>query len=250
MMSLLQFLPVLAILIAVLGSMVRILDEWQRGVVLRLGRSQGVRGPGFTFLIPLIDRMIKVDTRTITMDVEPQDVITRDNVSMKINAVVYFRVTDPEAAITQIEDFEYATRQLAQTTLRSVAGSFSLDDILANRETINSKLQDLLDSQTETWGIKVSAVEVKHIDLPKEMQRAMAKEAEAERERRAKVISAEGEQQRALKLKEASDILGSGGGALQLAYLSTLNDIASDKTNTIVFPLPLELVKSFLDSQK
>jgi regulator of protease activity HflC (stomatin/prohibitin superfamily) len=243
----LTFLPLIIFVLAILGSMIKILDEWQRGVVLRFGRSKGVRGPGLIILIPFIERIVKVDTRTITMDVEPQDVITKDNVSMKINAVVYFRVTAPEEAVTQIEDYEYATRQLAQTTLRSIAGTFMLDEILSNREQMNSKLQDILDAQTEPWGIKVSAVEVKHIDLPKEMQRAMAKEAEAERERRAKVISADGEFQRAAKLKEAATVLDEGKGALQLAYLSTLNDIANDKSHTIVFPLPLEMMKSFVE---
>lgn len=245
----LGFLPIVIFGLFIFVSMVKVLDEWQRGVVLRFGRSMGVRGPGLILLIPFVERMVRVDTRTITMDVEPQDVITRDNVSMKINAVVYFRVLSPELAITQVEDYEYATRQLAQTTLRSTAGTFSLDDILSNRDSINAKLQEILDAQTEPWGIKVSVVELKHIDLPKEMQRAMAKEAEAERERRAKVISAVGEQQRAEKLREAANILGQGGGALQLAYLSTLNDIANDKTNTIVFPLPMEMFKSLLQNE-
>ncbi|MEZ0391478.1 MAG: slipin family protein [Pseudobdellovibrionaceae bacterium] len=233
-------------LLAILGSAVKILSEWERGVVLRFGRSVGIRGPGLILLIPFVERIIKVDTRTITMDIPPQDVITKDNVSMKVNAVVYFKVIDPEQAITKVEDFLFATSQLAQTTLRSVLGQYQLDEVLSQRDRINHTLQDILDRQTEPWGIKVSMVEVKQIDLPKEMQRAMAREAEAERERRAKVISAEGELQRAQKLADASNALASSPSALQLAYLQTLNEISSDKTNTIIFPLPLDLLKPFV----
>lgn len=234
----------------VLASMIKILDEWERGVVLRFGRSVGVRGPGLIILIPWIERIVRVDTRTITMDIQPQDVITKDNVSMKVNAVVYFKVTGPEEAIVNVEDFYFATSQLAQTTLRSIMGQFQLDEILTRRDQVNHKLQDILDKATEPWGIKVTAVEVKHIDLPKEMQRAMAKEAEAERERRAKVISAEGELQRSEKLADASNMLASSPSALQLAYLQTLTEIAGDKSSTILFPLPIDLVKPLIDNQK
>ncbi|MCB0378767.1 MAG: slipin family protein [Bdellovibrionales bacterium] len=225
---------------AFLMSMIKILPEWERGVILRLGHSIGIKGPGLIILIPVIDRLIRVDTRTVTMDIQPQDVITFDNVSMKVNAVVYFRVLDPEAAITQIEDYYFATSQLAQTTLRSIMGQFQMDDVLSKREEINKKLQVILDDATEQWGIKVTNVEVKHIDLPKEMQRAMARQAEAERERRAKVISAEGELQRSQKLKEASEMLSQSPASLQLAYLQTLSEISSEGSNTIVFPLPMD----------
>ncbi|MNJ94772.1 Modulator of FtsH protease HflC [compost metagenome] len=231
-------------------SMVKILNDWERGVVLRLGRFVGVRGPGLILLIPFVERMIKIDTRTITMDVQPQDVITKDNVSMQVNAVVYFKVISPMEAITKIEDFYFATSQLAQTTLRSVMGQFPLDDILVHRDRVNATLQGILDKSTEAWGIKVTMVEVKQIDLPKEMQRAMAREAEAERERRAKVISAEGEVQRAEKLSEASRTLAGSPSALQLAYMQTLTEIAGDKTNTILFPLPMDLIKPFMDMTK
>lgn len=232
--------------IVLLGSAVKILSEWERGVVLRFGRSVGVRGPGLILLVPIIERILKVDTRTITMDIPPQDVITKDNVSMKVNAVVYFRVMSPEEAITKVEDFYFATSQLAQTTLRSVVGQYLLDEVLAHRDRINTTLQDILDRQTEPWGIKISMVEVKQIDLPKEMQRAMAREAEAERERRAKVISAEGEMQRAQKLADASNALASSPSALQLAYLQTLTEIAGDKSSTIVFPMPMDVFRPFM----
>jgi regulator of protease activity HflC (stomatin/prohibitin superfamily) len=206
-----------------------------------------VRGPGLIFLIPIVERMIKIDTRTIAMDVQPQDVITKDNVSMQVNAVVYFKVVSPLEAITKIEDYYFATSQLAQTTLRSVMGQYPLDDVLEHRDKINAALQAILDKHTEAWGIKVTMVEVKQIDLPKEMQRAMAREAEAERERRAKVISAEGEVQRAQKLQEASNTLAGSPSALQLAYMQTLTEIAGDKTNTIIFPMPLDMVKPFIE---
>ena len=236
-----SFIFVVLIFGAILiSSTIKILPEWERGVVLRLGNAIGLRGPGLILLIPFVEKMIRVDTRTITMDIQPQDVITLDNVSMKVNAVVYFRVTDPVLAITKIEDFFFATSQLAQTTLRSSMGQFEMDDILSKRYKINQKLQIILDESTEQWGIKVSNVELKHIDLPKEMQRAMARQAEAERERRAKVISAEGELQRAQKLKEASIELSQSPNSLQLAYLQTLTEIAGDKTNTVIFPLPTQ----------
>lgn len=233
-----------------LSSMVKILNDWERGVVLRLGKAVGIRGPGLILLIPVIERMIKIDTRTIAMDVQPQDVITKDNVSMQVNAVVYFKVVNPLSAITKIEDYYFATSQLAQTTLRSVMGQYPLDDVLEHRDKINSALQGILDKHTESWGIKVTMVEVKQIDLPKEMQRAMAREAEAERERRAKVISAEGEVQRAQKLQEASLTLAGSPSALQLAYMQTLTEIAGDKSNTIIFPLPLDIIKPLIDMGK
>lgn len=229
------------------SSMIKILNDWERGVVLRLGKAVGVRGPGLILLIPFVERMIKIDTRTITMDVQPQDVITKDNVSMQVNAVVYFKVISPMEAITKIEDYYFATSQLAQTTLRSVMGQYHLDDVLEHRDKINAALQVILDKATESWGIKVTMVEVKQIDLPKEMQRAMAREAEAERERRAKVISAEGEVQRAQKLQEASKTLAESPSALQLAYLQTMTEIAGDKTNTIIFPMPLDIIKPFIE---
>lgn len=231
----------------VFSSAVKILPEWERGVVLRFGRSVGLRGPGLIILIPFVERIIKVDTRTVTMDVQPQDVITKDNVSMKVNAVVYFKVMEPENAIVKVEDYYFATSQLAQTTLRSVLGQYQLDEVLAQRDKINQALQAILDKSTDSWGIKISLVELKHIDLPKEMQRAMAREAEAERERRAKVISAEGELQRAQKLADASHILGSSPSALQLAYLQTMTEIAGDKSSTIVFPLPIDLIRPFME---
>ncbi|QDK38205.1 slipin family protein [Bdellovibrio sp. NC01] len=242
-----EFLIAIVIIGAIVfSSMVKILNDWERGVVLRLGRAVGVRGPGLILLIPFIERMIKIDTRTVAMDVPPQDVITRDNVSMQVNAVVYFKVTSPLEAITRIEDYYFATSQLAQTTLRSVMGQYALDDVLEHRDKINTALQAILDKHTEAWGVKVTMVEVKQIDLPKEMQRAMAREAEAERERRAKVISADGEVQRAQKLAEASQTLASSPSALQLAYMQTLTEIAGDKSNTILFPLPMDLVKPFM----
>jgi regulator of protease activity HflC (stomatin/prohibitin superfamily) len=236
------------ILLVVLSSMFKILQDWERGVVLRLGKAIGVRGPGLIILIPFVEKIIKIDTRTITMDVKPQDVITKDNVSMQVNAVVYFQVLSPLEAITRVEDYYFATSQLAQTTLRSVLGQYQLDEILSNRDKVNSTLQVILDKHTEAWGIKISMVEVKQIDLPKEMQRAMAREAEAERERRAKVISAEGELQRAQKLADASDTIHNSPAAIQLAYLQTLTEIAGDKSNTIIFPLPMELIKPFMDT--
>jgi regulator of protease activity HflC (stomatin/prohibitin superfamily) len=228
--------------LSLLMSMVKVLSEWERGVILRLGNCIGVKGPGLILLIPVIDRMVRVDTRTVTMDVQPQDVITLDNVSMKVNAVVYFRVIDPEAAIVKIEDYYFAASQLTQTTLRSIMGQFQMDDILSQRDKINVRLQEILDDATEQWGVKVSNVEVKNIDLPPEMQRAMARQAEAERERRAKVISAEGELQRSEKLKQAAEMLAQSPTSMQLAYLQTLTEIADEGTNTIVFPLPLETV--------
>jgi len=229
-----------------LASTIKVLKEYERGVVFRLGRSIGVKGPGLIILIPVIDQMRKVDMRTITMDIQPQDVISKDNVTIKVNAVVYFRVTDAEKAIVQVEDYYFATSQLAQTTLRSVLGQVHLDELLESRDTINHRLQEILDKQTDNWGIKVSAVEVKDIDMPKEMQRAMAREAEAERERRAKVISAEGEVQRSAALAKASDTMSSPT-AVQLAYLQTLTEITKDRSSTIIFPIPMDLFKPFME---
>ena len=233
-----------------LFSCVKILPEWQRGLVLRLGRSVGIRGPGIIILIPGAEKLIRVDTRTIAMDIPPQDVITLDNVSLKVNAVLYYRITNPERAIIKVEDYNFATAQSAQTTLRSTLGQYQMDDLLSQREKINQSLQDILDRDTEPWGIKISKVEVKHIDLPREMQRAMAKQAEAERERRAKVISAEGEFQRAQKLKEAAVILSSNPAAIQLAYLQALNEISGEGTRTIIFPIPMNILESFNKPQK
>ena len=242
-----SFLYLLGFLAVVVFSAFKILNEWERGVILRFGRCVGVRGPGLIIIIPFIEKVLRVDTRTVTMDIKPQDVITYDNVSMKVNAVIYFRVLDPEKAITQVEDFFFATSQLAQTTLRSVLGQYQMDDLLANRDKINHTLQEILDKATEPWGIKVSVVEVKHIDLPKEMQRAMAKQAEAERERRAKVINAEGEFQRAEKLKQASEIISQSPSALQLAYLQALQEVTGEGKQTIILPIPIDMVKPFME---
>ena len=217
-------------------------------MVFRFGRFVGIRGPGIIILIPYVEKVMRIDTRTITMDIQPQDIITRDNVTLKVNAVIYFRVVKPDNALIKVEDYFFATSQLAQTTLRSVLGQSQLDELLSNRDKINNRLQEILDKETERWGIKINTVEIKHIDLPKEMQRAMAKQAEAERERRAKIISAEGELQRAQKLADASNLLARSPSALQLAYLSSLTEIANDKTNTIVFPLPMDLIKPFMQS--
>ncbi len=236
---------VLLFLLFVVFSCVKVLPEWQRGLVLRFGRFVGLRGPGLIILIPGVERLIRVDTRTITMDIPPQDVITLDNVSLKVNAVLYFRITNPERAIMRVEDFNFATAQSAQTTLRSTLGQYQMDDLLSQRDKINNSLQSILDRDTEPWGIKISKVEVKHIDLPKEMQRAMARQAEAERERRAKVISAEGEFQRAEKLKDAAKVISSTPAAIQLAYLQALNEISGEGAKTIVFPIPLNMMEAF-----
>ncbi|MFA5180082.1 MAG: slipin family protein [Syntrophales bacterium] len=234
------------LVIMFLASAIRVLNEYERAVIFRLGRIIDVKGPGLIILIPVIDKMVKVDMRTITMDVPPQDVITRDNVSIKVNAVVYFRVIDANAAVTDVENYLYATSQLAQTTLRSVCGQVELDEILSQREKINMHLQEILDRSTDSWGIKVSLVEVKQIDLPEEMKRAIAKQAEAERERRAKVIAAEGEYQAAEKLFEAATVMTKEPISLQLRYLQTLNQIATENNSTIVFPIPIDFFKHFL----
>ena len=239
--------------VIILINAVRILREYERGVVFRLGRligNGGVKGPGLILLIPIIDKMVKVSLRTVVMDVPPQDVITQDNVSIKVNAVVYFRVIEPQNAIVQVENFLQATSQLSQTTLRSVLGQSELDDLLSQREKINQRLQQIIDAHTESWGIKVSNVEVKQIDLPQEMQRAMAKQAEAERERRSKVIAAEGEYQASQRLADASKILSEQPSALTLRYLQTLREIATEKNSTTIFPIPIELLKAFLDTKK
>ena len=251
-MSLLPvYLFVLVVGIFFLASAIKILKEYERGVIFRLGRVLGApKGPGLILLIPVIDRMVKVSLRTVVLDIPPQDVITRDNVTIKVNAVVFFRVIDPLKAIIDVENFLYAAGQLAQTTLRSVLGQAELDELLSKREKINETLQEILDTHTEPWGIKVSNVEVKNVDLPQEMQRAISRQAEAERERRAKVISAEGEFQASTKLSEASDILSRNPMALQLRYLQTLIEISTEKNSTIVFPLPIDLISLFLDKPK
>jgi regulator of protease activity HflC (stomatin/prohibitin superfamily) len=236
----------IVLLLFFLVSAVRVLNEYERGIVFRLGRVIGAKGPGLIILIPIVDKMVKVSLRLVAMDVDPQDVITKDNVSVKVNAVIYFRAMDPEKAIIEVENYMYATSQLAQTTLRSVCGQAELDELLSEREKINSQLQEILDSQTDPWGIKVSTVEVKHIDLPQEMQRAMAKQAEAERERRAKVINAEGEFQAADRLAEAANIIQEHPMALQLRYLQTLKEISAENNSTTIFPIPIDLFKPFL----
>jgi len=230
---------------------VRILPEYERGVVFRLGRLRRVPyGPGLFFLIPIVDRMVRVSQRTVVHDVPPQDIITKDNVSIKVNAVVYFRVMNPINAIVEVENFHYATSQLAQTTLRSVLGQAELDELLAGRDKINHELQSILDAQTDPWGIKVSAVEVKHVDLPESMQRAMARQAEAEREKRAKIIHAEGEMQASTTLASAAEELSKSPSSMQLRYLQTLTEIASERNSTLIFPLPVELFRWFTTSPR
>ena len=240
-----SMLPLLVLGLVVLKMGIHVLQEYERGVVFRLGRLSGMKGPGLIFIIPFVDKMVKIDQRTITMDIPTQDVITRDNISIKVNAVLYFRAMDPSKAVVQVENYLYATSQLAQTTLRSVCGEASLDDLLQKRDELNLRIQEIIDHQTDPWGIKVSLVEIKHIDLPQEMQRAMAKQAEAERDRRAKVIQAEGEAQAAGKLKEAADIMASEPITVQLRYLETLRAIATEHNSTIVFPLPLDFMDVF-----
>ncbi len=234
------------LLLFFLASAIRVLKEYERGVIFRLGRVIGVKGPGLIILIPVVDKMVKVSLRLVATDMDPQDVITRDNVSVTVNAVIYYRIMDPEKAIVEVENYMYATSQLAQTTLRSVCGQAVLDELLAEREKINSQLQEILDAHTAPWGIKVSIVEVKHIDLPREMQRAMAKQAEAERERRSKVINAEGEYQAANKLAEAAAIIQEHPVALQLRYLQTAQEISAENNSTTLFPIPIDLFTPFL----
>ena len=238
-----SFIAVLVLLIALLASAFRILREYERGVVFQLGRFWKVKGPGLILVIPGLQQMVRVDLRTLVLDVPTQDVISRDNVSVKVNAVVYYRVLDAEKAIIQVEDYHSATSQLAQTTLRAVLGKHALDDMLAEREQLNNDIQQVLDAQTDAWGIKVANVEIKHVDLDESMIRAIARQAEAERERRAKVIHAEGELQASEKLMQAAEMLGRQPGAMQLRYMQTLSNIAGDKNSTIVFPLPMELLQ-------
>jgi len=244
------FAAVLIVLAMLLLSAFRILREYERGVVFQLGRFWQVKGPGLILLIPVIQQMVRVDLRTVVLDVPPQDVITRDNVSVKVNAVLYFRVLDPQKAIIQVEDFLVATSQLAQTTLRAVLGKHELDELLAEREQLNADIRQVLDAQTDAWGIKVANVEIKHVDLNESMVRAIARQAEAERERRAKVIHAEGELQASEKLMQAAQMLGKEPGAMQLRYMQTLGAIAGDRTSTIVFPMPVDLLTGLVAKQK
>jgi len=240
----------IVIAMMLIASSIRVLREYERGVVFRLGRLVGAKGPGLIILIPMIDRMVKVSLRTVAMDIPSQDVITKDNVSVKVNAVLYFRVMNPSKAITEVEDFLYATSQLAQTTLRSVLGGHELDEMLASRETINANLQEIVDSHSDPWGIKVSLVEIKHVDLPQEMQRAIAKQAEAERERRAKVIHALGELQASEKLSQAAGIMSKNPISVQLRFLQTLTEVAAENNSTIIFPLPVDLMSHFFGDKK
>jgi regulator of protease activity HflC (stomatin/prohibitin superfamily) len=240
----------LVVAITVLGNAIKILPEYERGVLFRLGRLKETRGPGLVFIIPGVDRLVRVSLRIVALDVPPQDVISRDNVTVKVSAVIYFRVTEAEKAIVQVENYLYATSQLAQTTLRSVLGQVELDELLANREKINKELQVILTNHIDPWGVKVTAVEVKNIDLPIEMQRAIAKQAEAERERRAKIIHAEGELQASEKLAQAAKMLASEPSSMQLRYLQTLTEIAAEKNSTTIFPVPIDLITQFLDRNK
>jgi regulator of protease activity HflC (stomatin/prohibitin superfamily) len=244
-----SFVVVIFLVVYFLASAIKILKEYERGVIFRLGRLIPVKGPGLIILIPLIDKMVKVSLRTITMDVPPQDVITEDNVTVKVNAVVYFRPLDPSKAITEVEDYFYATSQIAQTSLRSILGQSQLDDLLSKRDELNAKLQQVIDEQTEPWGIKVSLVEVKNVDLPEEMQRAIAKQAEAERIRRAKVINAEGEFQASKRLTEAAGVIASEPMAMQLRYLQTMAEMAISPSNTILLPLPMEILTKFAQTE-
>lgn len=243
-----QFIITLVVfLLLLLSSAIRILKEYERGVIFRLGRLVGSKGPGIIFLIPIVDRMVKVSLRTVVMDVPPQDVITKDNVSVQVNAVLYFRVLNPEKCVVEVENYLFATSQLAQTTLRSVVGQVELDELLTERDKINARLQEIIDQHSDPWGVKVSLVEVKHIDLPEEMKRAMAKQAEAERERRAKIIAAEGEYQAADKLTQAAKIIDTSPSALQLRFLQTLIEVSSEKNSTTIFPVPIDLFKPFIE---
>ncbi len=244
------FIFVIILIVYFLSSAIKVLREYERGVVFRLGRLIPVKGPGLVIIWPIIDKLVKVSLRTVTMDVPSQDIITKDNVTVKVNAVVYFRVVDPTKAITDVLDYEYATSQISQTTLRSVLGQSHLDDLLAKRDELNAELQKIIDEQTEPWGIKVTTVEVKNVDLPLEMQRAIAKQAEAERERRAKVIHAEGEFQASQKLTEAAAIIGTQPTAIQLRYLQTLTEVAAEKNSTTIFPIPIDLLEPFIKKMK
>lgn len=237
-------------ILIILYNSIKILREYERGVVFRLGRLIGAKGPGLIFLIPIVDKMVRISLRTIVMDVTPQDIITKDNVSLKVNAVVYFRVVHAEKAVVEVEDYLAATSQISQTTLRSVLGQSQLDELLAERDKINQELQQIIDEQTEPWGIKVSVVEVKQVDLPIEMQRAIARQAEAERVRRAKVINAEGEFQASQKLADAASVIGEYPVAVQLRFLQTLAEVASEKNSTTIFPLPIDLLTPFIEKNK
>ncbi len=238
---------VIIVLAVILASAVRVLREYERGVIFRLGRLIGMKGPGLILLIPIVDKMVRVGLRVIAMDIPPQDVITKDNVSVKVNAVLYFRVLDANKAIVEVEDYLYATSQLAQTTLRAVLGQAELDELLTERDKINAELQRIVDEHTDPWGIKVSLVEVKHVDLPQEMQRAIARQAEAERERRAKIIHAEGEMQASGKLAAAAEVLQKQPAAIQLRFLQTLTEISTEKSSTVVLPIPIDLLKTLMD---
>lgn len=234
------------LLVSLAGAAIKVVQEYERGVIFRLGRLVGAKGPGLFLIIPFIDRMVKIDLRTVTLDIPSQEAITKDNVTVRVNAVAYFRVTDPEAAVVRVENYMLATMQIAQTTMRSVLGQSELDELLSKREEINQRLQQIIDEQTAPWGIKVSIVEVKDVELPQEMKRAMARQAEAERDKRAKVIHAEGEFLAAQQLSEAANIISSAPSALQLRYLQTLSDISSDQSRTIIFPLPMDLISAFV----
>ena len=240
---------VIVFVVIVAASAIKILREYERGVIFRLGRLIGAKGPGLIFIIPGIDKLLRISLRTVTLDIPPQDVITRDNISIKVNAVVYFRVMDPNKAVVEVENYLYATSQLAQTTLRSVVGQADLDELLSQRDKINVTLQDILDKHTEPWGIKVSLVETKQADLPEEMRRAIARQAEAERERRAKVIHAEGEYQAAEKLAQAAAVIGTNPAAIQLRFLQTLTEVATEKNSTTIFPVPIDLLTPFLEKK-
>ncbi|TYC56737.1 slipin family protein [Marinobacter sp. BW6] len=248
--DLIPYVAPTVVLLLILASAIKILPEYERGVVFFLGRFQGVKGPGLILVIPGIQQIVRVDLRVITLDVPSQDVISRDNVTVRVNAVLYFRVVDPERAIIRVEDFNSATSQLAQTTLRSVLGKHDLDEMLSERDKLNSDIQEIIDAQTEEWGIKVANVEIKHVDLNESMIRAIARQAEAERERRAKVIHAEGELQASKKLVEAADVMSTNSGSMQLRYLQTLADMSNTNSSTIVFPLPMELMTTFLKENK
>jgi regulator of protease activity HflC (stomatin/prohibitin superfamily) len=241
---------VVVLIVYFISSAVKVLREYERGVVFRLGRLIDLKGPGLVIIWPLIDKLVKVGLRTVTMDVPSQDIITKDNVTVKVNAVVYFRVVEPTKAITEVADYEYATSQISQTTLRSVLGQSALDDLLSKRDELNAELQKIIDDQTEPWGIKVTTVEVKNVDLPVEMQRAIAKQAEAERERRAKVIHAQGEFEAAQKLSEAAAIIGSQPAAMQLRFLQTLTEVAAEKNSTTIFPIPIDIIEPFFRKLK
>ena len=243
----LPYIAIIVILVFFLSTSIRVLNEYERGVIFRLGRVISAKGPGLIILIPVIDKMVKVSLRLIVIDVDPQDVITRDNVSVKVNAVIYFRVIDAVRVVVEVNNYQYIMTQLAQTTIRSICGQAELDELLSAREKINAQLQEILDAHTDPWGIKVATVELKHIDLPQEMQRAMAKQAEAERERRAKIINAEGEQQAATKLAEAAQIIQNHPMALQLRYLQTMREMSAEKNTTTIFPVPLDMFKPFLN---